>query len=211
MALRNSKHLATLIVYYWIGWSSPGLCPFNLQFTYIICTDTFWHDLKILSSAQLNEKSKQTTDCRPFKFFFLNFLIFTNQSRWPSLNIHCKATVTLTAFSVGSNPNIPNFELLWTWQVELRTHSNPGSLTKTELRTYSNSSKKSELQTCLVRIWPNPGPNPEKTKVQTFLNPGLSTKTELRTLQKSWTLNPRTGSDLTLTALQSILDWNYSS
>ena len=40
--------------------------------------------------------------------------------------------------SVRLNPNVTNFEQLRTWQVELRTHSNPGSSTKPELRTPPN-------------------------------------------------------------------------
>ena len=43
--------------------------------------------------------------------------------------------------SVGSNPKITNFELLRTLEVELRTLSNPGSPTKTELRTHPNPPK----------------------------------------------------------------------
>ena len=39
------------------------------------------------------------------------------------------------------NLNMTNFELLWTWHIELGTHSNPGLSTKTELPTLSNSSK----------------------------------------------------------------------
>ena len=63
----------------------------------------------------------------------------------------------------GLNPNITNFELLRTEQVELRTHfKKSGSSTKSELRTLSNSSKKPKLQTCLARNRPNPGPNMEK-------------------------------------------------
>ena len=42
---------------------------------------------------------------------------------------------------VESNTNITNFELLWTWQVELCTCSNPGSSTKTKLWSHSNPSK----------------------------------------------------------------------
>ena len=43
--------------------------------------------------------------------------------------------------SVGSNPKITNFELLRTLEVELRTLSNPGLPTKTELRTHPNPPK----------------------------------------------------------------------
>ena len=43
--------------------------------------------------------------------------------------------------SVGSNPKITNFELLRTLEVELRTLSNPGLPTKTELQTHPNPPK----------------------------------------------------------------------
>ena len=88
---------------------------------------------------------------------------------------------SLVGFSVGSNPNIMNFEPLQTWQVKLQTRSNPTSSTKTELQTYSESSKYRKLQTCLARsqIWAEPRPKSGQTKLWTLSNPGLSTKTKL--------------------------------
>ena len=70
--------------------------------------------------------------------------------------------------SVGSNPNITNFELLQTWQVELQTYSNPGSSTKTKLQTLSKPSKKPKPWTCLARYGPNPGPHPEKLNYEVW-------------------------------------------
>ena len=70
--------------------------------------------------------------------------------------------------SVGSNPNITNFEPLQIRQVELRTHSNPGSSTKTELRTLANPSKKPNLRTCLLA---RNGLNPEKPNFEPTQKP----------------------------------------
>ena len=80
----------------------------------------------------------------------------------------------LVCISVGSNPKITNFKLLQTWLVKLCTHSNPGSSTKTELWTYSNSFKKPKLRTCSARNKLNhPGPNLKKSNFEPCLpNPG---------------------------------------
>ena len=79
--------------------------------------------------------------------------------------------LTLCAASIGSNPNIMNFELLRTWQAELRTHSNPGSFTKTELRTLSNPSKClnfelfwHEIGQTQAQIWKNRTSNPSEPR-----------------------------------------------
>ena len=72
------------------------------------------------------------------------------------------------------------FELFRTWWVELRTHSNPGSSTKTKLQTLLNPSKKSKLRTCSAgnrRI--KPRLNSRKTEFQTLPNLGSPTKIEL--------------------------------
>ena len=94
--------------------------------------------------------------------------------------------------------NMINFELLRTGQVELRTHSNPGLSTKTELWTQSNPYKKPELRNCSARNGPKPGPNPEKPKFKPFRTqvrlPKPNTK-PTRTLQKSQTSNLRTRFD----------------
>jgi len=63
-----------------------------------------------------------------------------------------------------------NFELPRTWKVELRTHSNPDSSSKTE-------------------------PNLEKPKVESFRTKVLLPKPNYeptQTLQTFWTLNPQT-------------------
>ena len=99
--------------------------------------------------------------------------------------------------SIGSNPNnTMNFELLRTWQVKLRTHSNPGSSSKTELQTHSNPFKKSELWTCLARNGPNLGPNLEKKNFKHFWTQVHLPKSNYEptwTLQKFPTSNSWTG------------------
>ena len=104
--------------------------------------------------------------------------------------------------SVGSNPNIMNFELFWTWQVELRTLSNPNSSTKIELQTLSNPSKKPEHWTCLARKGSNSGPNMKKLNFEPFRTQVCLLKSNYKptqTLQKSQTSNPaQTGFDPTL-------------
>ena len=71
--------------------------------------------------------------------------------------------------SVASNSNITNFEPLWTWQIILWTHSNPGSSTKIELRTPSKSSKfepvQPEIGQTLIQIWKNRTSNPYEPRI----------------------------------------------
>ena len=64
--------------------------------------------------------------------------------------------------------NITNFELLQTWPVEIQTHSNPGSSTKTELWTLLNPSKKPELRTYLAKNGSSLGPNLKKLNFEPF-------------------------------------------
>ena len=100
--------------------------------------------------------------------------------------------------SVGSNTNITKFELL-------RTLSNPGSSTKTELWTISNPSKEPELQTCSARNGVNPGTNLEKHNFEPFQIQFHLFKSNYKptwTLKKSRTLNPRTGFDPTLIQIE---------
>ena len=75
--------------------------------------------------------------------FFSSFLWMSNSNPIFFLFSIRWKTRLMIEFSVGSNPNIMNFELLQTWQVELRTHlnpprfvyQNPGSSAKIELHT----------------------------------------------------------------------------
>ena len=80
--------------------------------------------------------------------------------------------------SVGSNPNIMNFKLLWTWQVKLRTQACPP---RPNYETYTNSFKKPELRTCLAKNRPNPGPNLENR---------ISNPSESRFIYQNRTTNP---------------------
>ena len=86
----------------------------------------------------------------------------------------CKSDSTWIIISVGSNPNITNFEQLQTWQVELQTHSNPGSSTKTELGTLLSHSKKQarNFEHVKPEIWAEPRPKYRKTEIRTLLSPG---------------------------------------
>jgi len=84
------------------------------------------------------------------------------------------------------------FEQFRTLHVKLRTLSNPGSFTKTELQTLSNPSKYPNFEL----FWPEIGQTQPKICKNRTLNPGLSNQIELRTLlipPTSRTLNPRTG------------------
>ena len=93
----------------------------------------------------------------------------------------------LVCISVGSNPNITNFKLLRTSQVELQTHSNPGSSTKTKLRTPSKSLNfepvQPETSQTQAQIWKNWTSNPSES--------GFIYQNQTRQ-------NPWTGSDPTL-------------
>ena len=74
------------------------------------------------------------------------------------------------------------FEPLRTWQIEIWTHSNPSSSTKTDLRTNSNPFKKAgSLILFGHKQAEEPLPKSGKTKLWTLPNPGSSTKTELQT------------------------------
>ena len=61
-----------------------------------------------------------------------------------------------------------NFELLWTWQIDLRTHSKPGLSTKAILSTYGNPLKKPKPGTCSAGNWLKLGPNLEKLNFKLF-------------------------------------------
>ena len=84
--------------------------------------------------------------------------------------------------NVGSNPNIMNFELLRTWQVELWTHSNPGLSTKTELLTYLNLFKK-------PNNFEPVQPETSRTKTQIWKNQTLN-HSKLRFVYQNQTMNP---------------------
>ena len=103
---------------------------------------------------------------------------------WAGKKIHLQ-------FSVGSNPNIMNFELLWTWQAELWTQSNPGLFSKIELqRLLSNTSKKPKFRTCSARNGLNLGLNLDQPNFEPFQTQVCQTKLNYeltQTLQKSWT------------------------
>ena len=108
-----------------------------------------------------------------------------------------------------SNPNIMNFEQLRTWQVELWTHSNLGSTTKTELQTHLNPSKKPKFWTCLARNRLNLVPirkiqssNPSKPRLSTRVLPntnldnavfGYSKKSTIQGPTVSFQYNFKTG------------------
>ena len=89
-----------------------------------------------------------------------------------------KHSILLNSIKITSNFGFWNFELLQTWQVELRIQSNPGWLTITKYWTLSNRYKKPEFQTCSSRNRPNSGPNLEKPNF------------EPRFINQSWTTNP---------------------
>ena len=100
-------------------------------------------------------------------------------------NVNCRFWAPT---SVGSNPKITNFELLRTLEVELRTLSNPGLPTKTELRTHPNPPKipNSEPTNPTVLNILEKSMNFEllrtlEVELRTLPNPGSPTKTELRT------------------------------
>ena len=115
-------------------------------------------------------------------FRYQNIRVFPLGSEFSNTRLH-HYICNKVWISVGSNPTITNFELLRTSQGEQRTHPNPGSSIKTELRTHSNPSKKTEHRTCLAKNGSNLGQNPEKTNLWTLLNPGSSAITELQPTQ----------------------------
>ena len=116
-----------------------------------------------------------------------------------NIKLNSRFSIQWVENSVGSN--ISNFELLRTWEAELRTLSNPGLSTKNELRTLLNPCKLSELRTCSARYRSNPRPNLEKPNFEPFWTQVRQLKSNCkttRTLQKSQTSNPWTGFDPTL-------------
>ena len=89
------------------------------------------------------------------------------------------------------------FKLIWTWQVELWIHSNPGSSTKTKLWTLSNLSKKlNSKQLNSKPVQPEIGWTQAQIQKNWTLNPGSSTKIKPIHIPKSskkpnlWTFNP---------------------
>ena len=88
---------------------------------------------------------------------------------------------TLDSFIVGLIPNITNFELLWTWHVELWTHSNSGSSTKAKHQTFSNPQNSPNIEPA----WPEPG----RTQAQIRNNWTLNLS-EPRFIYQNRTMNP---------------------
>ena len=89
------------------------------------------------------------------------------KSRKPIETLEVEYTISDCLVMDRTNPNKTNFKLLRTWLVELRTHWNPGSSTKTELQTVLNPSKKPTLRTCSAReTGQNPRPNSGKTEIR---------------------------------------------
>ena len=68
-------------------------------------------------------------------------IYYVSPNNWELRLLFCHFSTTSFPTSVGSNPKIMNSELLQTLEVELRTLSNPGLPTKTELRTHPNPPK----------------------------------------------------------------------